>query len=139
MIRASLITLFVLQLVVVPIVFFFALWFGFGTLANMEQGLDKDVILQIVFYCSSGFLFSALLLSPIISYQRQVYGKHLSLLAKGYVSVGSVFGCSLALLMFSHWIEAGSFNKAMLAALVFVLNIVQVKLLFKKVDGGHAA
>ena len=139
MIRASLITLFVLQLAVVPFVLIFGIWFGFATLANMGQGLHKDVILQIVFYCSAAVLFSALLLSPIISYERQKHGKRRSLFNKSFVVIGASFGCALALLMFSHWVGAGSFVKSVLAALVFALNILQIRLLFKKVVVKHAA
>ncbi len=139
MIRASLITLFVLQLAVVPFVFVLGIWFGFATLANMGQGLHKDVIWQIVFYCSAVILFSALLLSPLISYQRQKSGKCLSLVGQSYVVIGASFVFSLALFMFSHWVGTGSFIKAVLAALVFVLNIIQIKLVFKKVVVGHAA
>lgn len=139
MIRASLITLFVLQLAVVPIVFFLAIWFGFATLANMGQGLHKDVVLQAVFYCSSAVLFSALLLSPIISYKRQKIGRRWSLLSKSFVVIGSSFGCVLALLMVSHWVGVGSFVKSALAAMVFALNIFQIQLLFKKVTIEHAA
>ena len=139
MIRASLITLFVLQLAVVPFVLVFGIWFGFATLANMGQGLHKDVIFQLVFYCSAAVLFSALLLSPIISYERQKNGKRWSLFTKSYVVIGASFGCVLALLLFSDWVGAGSFVKSALAALVFALNIFQVRLLFKKVTVEHAA
>jgi hypothetical protein len=105
----------------------------------MGQGLHKDVILQIVCYSSAAVLFFALLLSPIISYERQKNGKRWSLLSKSFVVIGSSFGCALALLMFSHWVGAGSFVKSALAALVFALNIFQIRLLFKKVVIEHAA
>lgn len=132
MTRAALITLFVLQLAVVPFVFVFGVWFGFATLANMGQVLHKDVILQIVFYCSAAILFSALLWSPIISYGRQKNDKQWSLFSKSFVVIGASFGCALALLMLSHWVGTGSFVKSALAAMVFALNIFQIRLLFKK-------
>jgi len=139
MIRASLIILFVLQLAVVPFVLVFGIWFGFATLANIGQGFHQDVILQIVFYCCAAVLFSALLLSPIISYERQKNGKGWSLFSKSFVIIGASFGGVLALLMYSHWVGVGSFVKSALAAMVFALNIFQIRLLFEKVAVGHAA